>query len=427
MSPLSVVRHRDFRRLWLAQAGSSLGDRVVVVALALYVTDTGSATDLGLVLTAQALPLVLLLLVGGVWADRLPRARLVLATDVVRAVVQTVVAVLVLTGSAEVWHLVVASLVFGSAEAFFRPAQTGLVPETVPEEDIQAARAVTSMTDNVAELAGPAIGTALVVGLSAGVAFAVDAVTFLVSALLVAGVRTRRRTGLVDEGEPSVPAPSLTALPEPAPSWRTELAEGWAEVRSRVWVWATILGATAALILAYGPLFVLGPTVAEEVHGDTAVFGWTMTAFGAGALSGAATGLRWRPTHPILASHVVALLWPLIGVCLAVDAPLVLTLAVAAAGGWGLSLFDVWWTTALSELIPPAALGRVSAFDWMGSLALLPVAYALAGPLADAVGAREVLAVGGIACVVTTALPLLARGVRELTWRSPPRATPGSP
>ena len=137
---LGVLRRPAFRNLWLSQSASVVGDALVVVALALFVTDlTGSATDVGLVLAAGTIPLVAFLLIGGVWADRLPRAPLMIATDVVRAVLHGALALLIFKDLVEVWHIVVIEALFGTAEAFFRPAYTGLLPRTVPDEEIQEA------------------------------------------------------------------------------------------------------------------------------------------------------------------------------------------------------------------------------------------------------------------------------------------------
>ena len=153
----------------------------MIVALALFVTDlTGSATDVGLVLGAQTLPFVAFLLIGGVWADRLPRAQLMIATDVVRAALHVLLAVLIFTDVVEIWHLVVIEALFGTAEAFFRPAYTGLLPRTVPDAEIQEAQALSNITSNFAELTGPALATALVLGAGAGWAFLLDAATFVV-------------------------------------------------------------------------------------------------------------------------------------------------------------------------------------------------------------------------------------------------------
>ena len=171
--------------MFLGQAASMVGDRVVVVAIALFVTQTtGSASDLSIVLAAQALPLVALLLFGGVWADRLPRHRIIIATDLVRAGLHLMLAALIFAGKVQIWQLVVIEAVFGAAQAFFQPAYSGLIPQTVPESMVQDARALTETVEDLAFLIGPAIATGLVLGVGAWEAFAFDAATFAVSALL---------------------------------------------------------------------------------------------------------------------------------------------------------------------------------------------------------------------------------------------------
>jgi MFS family permease len=234
--------------LWIAQSASVLGDRVVTVALALFVIDlTGSATDLGLVLAANALPMVAFLLIGGVWADRLPRHRVMVATDVIRGALHALLAVLIITGEVRIWQVVAIELLFGSAEAFFRPAATGLLPQTVPEGEIQEANAVTTMFANVAEFVGPAVATALVLGVGAGAAFATDAATFLISAAFLIRVRPRPRAG------PRIATQAGTV-------W-SEVREGFAEVRARSWVWATLVVFCVALFVAFAPWSVLGPSL----------------------------------------------------------------------------------------------------------------------------------------------------------------------
>src|ERR1700733_4479996 len=172
---LRVLRHRDFRYLWLAQSASVIGDCIVIVALALFVIElTGSATDLGLVLAASSLPLVAFLLIGGVWADRLPRHRVMIATDLVRFALHALLAILIFAGSVAIWQVIVIEVLFRTAEAFFRPAANGLLPQTVPEADIQPATAITGISNNFAEFAGPALATVLVLGAGAGWAFALD-------------------------------------------------------------------------------------------------------------------------------------------------------------------------------------------------------------------------------------------------------------
>jgi MFS family permease len=395
---LRVLRHPAFRNLWLAQTTSVVGDRLVIVALALFVTDlTGSATDVGLVLGAQTVPLVAFLLIGGVWADRLPRAQLMIATDVVRAALHLLLAALIFTDVVEVWHIVVIEALFGTAQAFFQPAYTGLLPRTVPGAEIQDAQALTNLTANFAELTGPAIATALVLGVGAGWAFLLDGLTFVASVFLMLRVR------VADE---AIVGERRTAL--------AELAEGFGEVRARPWIWVTVVAFAIAVPVGYAPLFVLGPEIAEEGYDSTALFGVVTTLLGAGALVGALSGLRWRPRHPMRAGFFVISGWPLLVIAYGLAGPAGLVFVLAFATGAGFALFDVWWNTAMAERVPPHALSRVSAYDWMGSLVLLPVGFLLAGPVAEATSPETVMVLGGVLTAVCLALGLVPRSTRAM-------------
>jgi MFS family permease len=377
-SHLRVLRHPSFRYLFLGQSASVIGDRVVVVALALFVTQTtGSAGDLGLILASQALPLVALLLFGGVWADRLPRHRIMVIADLTRAALHTTLAALIFAGAVEVWELAVIEAAFGAAQAFFQPAYTGLIPQTVPEEVIQEARALTQSVENVAFLVGPAIATGLVLGLGAGEAFALDAATFVLSAALLTRVRPRAR------GER---AGSSTL-------W-AELRAGFTEVRSRAWVWVTIAVFTGAMFTVYAPWYSLAPIVSRDAYGSAAVFGVLESVGGAGALLGAVAGMAWRPRRPLKTGMLLVLVWPLMGASLAARAPLAVVVVLSLATGFAFAQLMILWETALARYIPPRALSRVSSYDWMGSLALLPAGYLVVGPLASTFGARAVLGFG---------------------------------
>jgi MFS family permease len=406
-----VLAHHDFRFLWLAQSSSVIGDSIVLVALALFVIElTGSATDLGLVLAAQALPLVLFLLVGGVWADRLPRHRVMIATDLVRFTLHALLAVLIFSGAVRIWHVVVIEVLFGSAEAFFRPAANGLLPQTVPEADIQQATALTTMSTNIAEFAGPALATALVLGAGAGWAFAVDAATFLVSATFLRRVRPRRR---------DTPAPASADLAPGGSALWAELRDGWREVRSRAWVWATLASFCVALFCGLAPWFVLGPVVAREQYHHLSVYGVVEAAFGLGTIMGSLVGIGWRPRYPLRLAMVAMLPWPVSSILFAAGLTLFIVVPAAVIGGVGLALFDVWWLTALAERIPPDKLSRVTSYDWMVSYALLPLGYILAGPLAASLGAVEVLIGGSVLACIAFALGLLPRETRLLERLGP--------
>ena len=402
----SVLRHRDFRLLWLASSASVLGDRIVFVALALYVTEIGSPSDVGIVLAANAIPLVLFVLIGGVWADRLERHRVMIAADVVRALLHGTLAVLIFAGPVPIWAIVVIEASFGTAEAFFNPAVTGLVPQTVPEGEVQQANAANSIVSNAAELVGPAIATALVLGVGAGWAFAVDALTFVISALLLARVRPRSR------GERAA-----------RQRLRAELAIGWQELRSRQWAWVVIAATSGALLLALAPFLTLGPTVAREQFGNAGTYGALMAALGGGTLVGSLVGLRWRPRYPIRFAMAWGTIWPPAIAIFALGPPLWVTGPLFVLVGFGFSMFDVSWDTALQERIPAHALSRVSSFDWMGSLALLPLGFLLAGPAAEAFGAVEVLIVGGVAATLVQIAGLVTPGVWRL--QNSPRPSSG--
>ncbi len=376
-----------------------IGDALVLVALALFVTDlTGKPTDVGLVLGAATLPFVAFLLVGGVWADRLPRARLMFITDVARAALHTLLAALIFLDAVEIWHIVVIEACFGTAEAFFRPAYTGLLPRTVPAAEIQEAQALSNMSNNVAELAGPALATALVLGVGPGWAFALDAATFVVSAAFTLRIR-------------------VAAQPAPVEARRTllaEMAEGFGHVRSRPWIWVTVVVFAIAIPVGYAPYLVLGPTVGEQSYDSEALFGIIATLFGVGAVAGATAGLRWRPRRPMLTAFALLATWPIMMLAFGLTAPIPIVLLLSVATGVAFALFDVWWDTAMAERVPPEALSRVSSYDWMGSLILLPVGFLLAGPVADATSADAVLVGGGVLTAVMLAIGLLPRSTRRL-------------
>jgi predicted MFS family arabinose efflux permease len=398
---LRVLRHKDFKFLFFGQSASAIGDQVVIVALALYITQrTGSPTDLGLVLAAQSLPLIALVLFGGVWADRLPRHRIMTAADYARALLHGILAVSIVLGGASVVEMIVIEALFGAARAFFQPAYSGLLPQTIPDALAQDARALSSTTENLAMLIGPALGAAMVLTLGAGAAFALDAATFLLSAELLRHIRPRARG--------DAPPPQRTTV-------IADLRAGWHEVRSRTWVWATIAAFTVAVLCAYAQWYALAPLVSRQLYGSAGIFGLLESVAGGGAVVGALVGIRWRPRRPMVVGLLLTLIWPIQTLAFAAASPLAVVVVLAFGAGLGFTLFEVWWSTALVRHVPPQALSRVSAYDWMGSLALLPLGFAIAGPLAGAVGARTVLAVGAAVALVMLVVAMVPRATRELT------------
>ncbi len=397
----SVLRHREFRLLWTAQSLSVLGDQIVTVALALFVTElTGSVTDLGLVLAAHTLPLVGFILIGGVWADRLPRHRVVVVTDLARFALHALLAILIVAGDVQIWQVIVIEALFGTAEAFFRPASAALVPQTVPEAEIQQANALTTMSNNVGEFIGPALATLLVLGVGAGAAFALDAATFIVSAALIIRIRPRRRGA----EEPAAPRQD----------WRAELRDGYREVRSRTWVWATLVSFCVAVFIGLAPWYVLGPTIATEQYGSIAVYGAAAAVLGAGTIIGSLVGIRWRPRYPMRMAMICVLALPAVQIVYAAGVTPLIMYPASLVAGVGLALFDIWWLTALAERIPPDRLSRVTSYDYLLSLGLVPFGFLLAGPLAAEFGAVPIFLIGSVIAFFALLAALLPRETRML-------------
>jgi predicted MFS family arabinose efflux permease len=402
----TVLRHRDFRLLFWGQTASNFGSNAVAVAMAIYITrSTGSATDLGLILAAQTGPFVLLLLFGGVFADRLPRHRVMIGSDLVRAVIHALLAVLIIARSARVWEIAAIEAVFGVAWAFFQPAETGLMPQTVPEDEIQEARALMEISWNLSMVLGPSLATVLVLTIGAGEAFIVDALSFVVSAAMLLPVRPRERG-------PATVGHEETLL--------QGLRSGFDELSARPWVWVTISCFSIVLMCFFAMWQALGPLVVRDVYGHVSLFGIFTVLYGIGSVAGSIVATRLRRRRPLRDALSGAFLWPLPALVVALGTPRAVTGALLLLSGIQSGIFIVVWETALARHIPPSVLSRVSSYDWMGSLALLPVGYIAAGPLADAFGARTVLGVGGAVGIVAILLPLIPRTTRELTAEPPP-------
>ena len=389
-----LLHLRDFRNVFLAQSVSVFGDGITPVALtwAVFKLD-GSGTDLGLVLAAQSIPLVLLALVGGVWADRVPRATLMVASDLIRAAVQITAAVLLLTGTAQIWQLAALAACHGAAEAFFRPAAGAILPQIVPSPRLQQANALMGMSDNFGWMVGPAVAGVLVAIIGAGGAIAIDGATFLVSAAFLATLR--------------VPAVVKT---EAARGFFVELRKGWYEVKSRTWLWVMLLRVCLVLFIVIAPFQVLGPLgLLQEGYGAVA-WGWLQAVFSAGMIVGMMIAMRYRPKRPMITVSLTG--------STAIAAPLALAIfgdpwilgVVYSLRGVGVGILVAVWNTTLQTKIPKESLGRVTAWDWMSSLALWPVGLAVAGPLAQAFGVVPMCWVTGILGIAASLLGVLREG-----------------
>ena len=400
-----IPAQRAFRLLFAAQSISSLGDRLVPVALAFAVLNlTGSATDLGVVLAAQTIPLVLFVLVGGVWADRLPR-RLVMATsDLVRATSQGVCAVLLLTGSAHLWQLAVLQAVYGTARAFFDPAALSVVPQTVETGELQRANSLIALTGNVSAVVGPAVAGVIVAAAEPGWGLAFDAVTFVASAACVYAM------------------PPVIAEVRKRATLLHELRHGWGAFRARRWLWITVSCFTLYIGFAWAPWQVLGPEIARESLGGPGAWAAIVVALGAGSIAGGVVALRARPRHPFRLSFALFLVvTPTMLALVAAHAPLPVILPVAFIDGSSGTMFNTFWFTAVQSDVPAGELARVMSWDYFGSVAILPLGQALSGPVAAAIGSSTTMYAAAALTAVLFGLGLAVPAVRNF---SPPAVVP---
>jgi predicted MFS family arabinose efflux permease len=402
------LEERQFRLLYAGQAVSLLGDALAPLAMAFAVLElTGSASDLGYVFAAQLVPLVVFILAGGVWADRLPRQLVMLGSDVVRGSVQAVVAFLLLTDRAKLWQLIVLAAVYGTGEAFFRPAATALIPSTVQASALQQANALLAMTMNGANVIGPALAGVMVAAANPGIALAIDAGTFAVSACFLVQLR---------------PA-AVERLDEPK-SFAREIAAGWHEFRSRTWLWAIVLGASLLLFAGFAPFQVLGPYISKTHYGGATAWALILAAFALGQVAGGGVALRWRPARPLYVCAITNVFAAPPLALLALTAPAAAVAGAILVTGVGVGIFGALWETTMQTEIPPDRLARVSSYDWMGSVAFLPAGLALAGPVSAAIGVSTTLWCGVAVVALSTAIMLAPREVREL--RAKPHGGVGS-
>ena len=391
---------RDFRFLFLGRTTSFIGSAFANVALAFAVLElTGSKADLGFVLAARSLPQVLFLLVGGIWADRLRRNRVMVASNIASGASQGGIAILLLSGHAQIWQLIVLAAVNGLSAAFFFPAAVGIVPQTVPQRMLQSANSYLSLGSNASFIGGAALGGLIVAATSPGVGVAVDAGSFFLAAVFLALIR--------------LPA----TLRMEASNFLAELAVGWREFTSRAWLWAIVLQFGFVNAIQLGTQGVLGPAIAKEHLGGAAAWGLILTAESIGLILGGLILLRLRPRRMLLAATLGYLLTVPFLLGLAGPVPLVALVVFAALAGIGNETFGILWETTFQQEIPEEKYSRVSSYDALGSFVLIPLGVAIAGPMADLIGTRATLMAAAAISVTATLAVLLVRDVRTIERR----------
>ena len=400
LSGESPLQDREFRILFFGRLISMAGSAVAPIALAFAVLElTGSATDLGIVLMSATLPQILFLLVGGIWADRIPRNLVIVGANVVNGVVQVALAGLLLAGAAELWHLAALSAVRGVALAFWFPAQQGLVPQTVRPERLQRANAYLSLSMNTTNVLGAALGGVLVAATSPGVALALDGVSYFASAAVLMFMRLPRARGLE------------------VPRFVAALSEGWREFRGRKWLWVVVSQHAMQNAFVLGAFTVLGPLVAHRYLDGAVSWGFILGAQSLGFVAGGVIAMRHRPARPLLASALVPLPFAAVIASLAAGVPTLAIAAAAVGGGVGFAVSGVLWETTVQQQVPQDRLSRVVSYDALGSFAAIPLGYAIVGPLSDAIGIATTLWLASGILLASIAVQVSVREVRDLRAR----------
>jgi MFS family permease len=392
-------RNDHYRRLFAARTISNVGNGIMPIALAFGVLALpgASPTSLSIVLAAQAVPLILMLPIGGVVADRLGRARVIAVTDIVLSAFVATMAVLFLTGSATVPLLAMLSFIAGTLNALWYPAFAGIVPDVVAEEHLQPANAYVSIASNGGLIVGNAIGGLLVAAFGPGVAIAIDAASFLLAGLLVFTFR-----------QVSVPHVSGETV------WG-DLVHGWRVFVSFRWVVVIVLSFSFIVMAMRGAEEVMGPVLALEEYGGAAGWAVVLASLSVGLLVGGLTASRIRVRRPLVFGMLVSLALPVWLVTLAFALPLPVVALGAFAWGLAIELFMVLWLTALQSNVPRESLSRVSSYDAMGSLMFGPIGLALAGPLIAAVGLQASFLIAAAVAAIAILASLLSRSVRQLS------------
>ncbi|MEO3871131.1 MFS transporter [Nonomuraea sp. B12E4] len=400
--PLTPLRHRQFRYQYAGFSISVTGNMLSLVALTVGLLEvTGSGAAAGVALGASTIPLVGFLLIGGVWADRLPRQLIMAAMDLVRGLVQFGLGAMVLTGQVNLPLLIVLQVLFGTAQAFHLPAASGLTAFTVPKEELRRANALMSVTRSLSGIAGPVVAGGLAATVGAGWALLLDGVTFLVSGLLAARIKApaaRRRAG----GD-----------------LLRELADGFRLVTRTPWIWTSVTGFMCTQV-AIAVFMIVGPVLALRAEGGALGWALVIAALGVGDVLGdLVLLLGYRPRHPLLVARLAELLLVPALVLVAVGAPAAVQVVMIAVAGAGMTAADSLWITTMQQHVPEDSLSKVSSYDWLSSQALRPVGYALGAAVAATGAVTAALLMMAALVALPRLLSLTFPSVRRLRALEP--------
>ena len=396
---LTPLRDRRFAWYYTGRFVSTIGSTMAPIALTFAVLDlTGSASALGLVLAARSVPMVIFLLVGGVIADRLSRSLVMQVSHLLSALTQGTVAVLVITGTAELWSLIVLEALNGMVSAFTFPAMQGVVPQVVARPYLQQANALLSFSRSGLAIIGPTVAALLVVSVGAGWALAVDAASWLVAAACMARVRIPGRVR-----SPGASAPNMVR----------ELREGWSAFVENTWLWVIVLAFGVINAIHAGAWFTLAPALAIDTIGKTG-WGYVLSAESLGLLLMTLIMLRVSFRFPLRAGMLGAAVFSAPLLMMGLDPQLLPLVGASFLAGAGIEIFGIGWQTAMHEHIDESILSRVSSYDALGSFVAIPVGQLTFGPLGEWFGTERVLVGAGLVYAALCLVTLTSRSVRNL-------------
>ncbi|MEV0350577.1 MFS transporter [Nonomuraea sp. NPDC050680] len=402
---LGLLRDRRFTLLLIARTISVLGTSFAPVALAfgILALPGADATTLSVVLTAEALPMIVFMLFAGVIADRFPRHRVMMVSEFMSALAFFALAAMMLSGWTPLPAMASAAAASGVAIAMLFPSLTGIIPEVVPADRLQTGNALLGLGANSSRVAGAVLGGGAVVLFGSGWALAVSGLMFTVAGVLIAALRL-------------TPAERDAAAEH---SMLADLRDGWREFSTRQWIWVVVAQFSVLVMGLQAGHGVLGPLIAKESLGGPAAWSAFLAGEAAGTIVGVIVSLRVRPRRPILVGTLLCLPTALPYVLLGTGAPLWAIVAGAFVLGVCFDVFGVLWQTTMQREVPPESLSRVSSYDALGSLMFGPIGLMLAGPVASLVGTRTALLGCAALVVLSTLAALLSPGVRQLRAPDP--------
>ncbi len=396
----------EYRKLIWARFISNYGNGLRPIALAFGVLGLqgANASSLSIVMAAAMAPIVILLIPGGVLADRYPRALIVGLSDVVLSGLVIFNGFAFLKGWATVPLLCLIAVLSGSLNALWWPAFGGLMPEVVPKDKLQSANSINAFGSNVSNIAGTVTGGIVVAGVGAGWALIIDGVTFLIAGILVFQLR-----GVGSSREKT----------EHSPTVFDDIKEGWSEFRSHSWVVATVAAYSVAVMLSESLFAVVGPYHAKTELGGPKPWSYILAALSAGMICGVLVSMRYKPKRPLVVSLLSQVSTGTLMLSVGLSHSIVLIMAIAFVAGMSMDFFFIMWNTALQTHIPSESISRVTSYDAFGSLFFTPLGLIIAGPITSKLGSAHTLQLFGVLWILIVLSPLLVRGVRDLSGQPP--------